>query len=410
MSYTQSWTQVDFCQKQHLPKMPGFTASRQVNTWIFPSSPYSALAFLKRYTSGSLKSVYLNDVSTEILQYLKKNCPNLENISILQPLSLHHFPKEIPLPKTIKKCNLCFDYTLRFGYLIAGYSTETMQRCKSLMFRLGNCTNLQRLTFRGIFLSPDNIDGITALSNLREITDLSFLKVHFVERSYFISGKLDIDSISGEMNIALVSLFKLEKLRAFRLSTDNPSSTEYWFNISTFLSAIQDGNWPNLRVLSLAGIQPPSRDIFASMTSAMPQLETLELEGKIITDENTGLIAKYLKNLTSVVFTNGKYTPIGIKGLSGHPSIERFSLLEHNQHAFYPQWLLAVYDVLLSLPQIAYVKLVGYRIIALHAKEQGIPQMPEHVQIDMENSKESFCNPLLFKMEPRVLSRLHCKK
>ena len=383
MSYTHSWTQVDFCQEQHVPKVPRFEASRQANTWTFPRDPNSILAFLKRYISGSLKSIYLNDVSTEILQYLKKNCPNLKTISVLQPLE-NHLCEKIPLPKTIKVCDLCFNCSLTMlGIPIRcsdEYLGEPVQRFNLLMFCFGNCTNLQRLTLRNIVLPYHDVDGITALSNFQEIRDLSFLRVNFEGSSL---------EYSDVVNTALVSLFKLEKLRAFRLSTANPSCTEVWLNIDTFLSAIQNGDWPNLKVLVLIGIKRPSRGIFGSMTSAVPQLKTLELYGKIITDENIALIAQNLKNLTCVVFTNGNYTPAGIKGLSGHPSIERFSLLERNQYAFCTKWLLSIYDVLLSLPKIAYVKLVGYRIIALHTKEQGIPQMPEHVEIDVENSEES---------------------
>ena len=336
-------------------------------------APNSVLAFQKSFTSGSLKSIYLNAVSKEILQYLKKNCPNLEIISVLCPSAMNSLLEEIPLPKTIKVCELSFDENLALP------SGLEVKQCTLLMLRLENCTNLHRLTLRHMVPSPD---GITALSNLRKITDLSFLQI----RSRLMERACDVD----ELNTALVSLLQLAMLRAFRLSTDSPYPTQAWFNIDKFLSAIQDGNWPNLKVLVLVGIKPPSPGIFALMASVMPQLETLELEGEIITDENIGLIAKHLKNITSVVFTNGNYTPAGIKSLSAHPSIEKLSLLEHHQMVSSPQWLLAVYDVLLSLPKVAYVKLIGFRIIALHAKEQGIPQLPKHVQVDVENSDEFF--------------------
>ena len=249
------------------------------------------------------------------------------------------------------------------------------------MSRLENCTNLHRLTLRGVVPYSNGIDVITSLSNLQKITDLSFLQVqlHLMERTY---------QYRAELNTSLMSLFKLSNLRAFRFSTDYPLNTHTWFNIDTFLRAIRNGNWPNLKILSLAGITPPSGDTFARMALAMPKLETLELHGNIITDENIGLIAQHLKNLTSVVFINGNYTPEGIKGISGHPSLETLSLFELYQYVPCPQWLFAVYDVLHSLPKIIDVKLVGYGILTLQAMEQGIPQVPKHVKLDMKNSIE----------------------
>ena len=375
---------MDFCQEQLVPESRIFGVYRKAKTWTFPMTPNSVLAFQEKYTSGSLKSIYLNAVSKEILQYLKKNCPNLEIISVLCPSATNSLLEEIPLPKTIQVCELSFDENRVL-------SRGGVDQCTLLLLRLENCTNLHRLTLRKMTPSPD---GITALSNLRKITDLSFLQVRLPR---LMKRACDVD----KLNTALVSLLKLAKLRAFRLSTDSPYPTQAWFNIDKFLSAIQDGIWPNLKVLVLVGIKPPSPGIFALMTSVMPQLETLELEGEIITDENIGLTAKHLKNITSVVFTNGNYTPAGIKSLSAHPSIEKLSLLEHHQMVSSPQWLLAVYDVLLSLPKVAYVKLIGFRIIALHAKEQGIPQMPKHVQMDVENSDEFF-NEIIDVREVRL--------
>ena len=116
--------------------------------------------------------------------------------------------------------------------------------------------------------------------------------------------------------------------------------------------------------------------------------ENIKTFRKNLTDENICLIAEHLKNLTSVEFTDGNYTPEGIKSLSGHPSIEKLNLFEFISRPSI-SWLLTVYDVLLSLPKIAHVKLIGYEMskTLFFAKNlpTGIPQMPTHIQVDVRN-------------------------
>ena len=116
LSDPQSWTHVDFCQEQQVPGSRKMRAHRKDKTWKFPMAPNSVLAFLKRYTSGSLKSIYLNAVNEETLQYLKKNCRNLETISLLSPV-MNSLLEKIPLPKTLKVCELSFENRFFFHQL-----------------------------------------------------------------------------------------------------------------------------------------------------------------------------------------------------------------------------------------------------------------------------------------------------
>ncbi len=139
----------------------------------------------------------------------------------------------------------------------------------------------------------------------------------------------------------------------------------------------------------LNGVHALSSHTFAQITSAWSQLQVLELYGETITDENITLIAEQLRKLVCLKLTDGHYTPSGIKKLCGHPSIERLFLLQNIQRQPSSVWLLAVYDVILSLPRITYVKLIGNRLIALHAKEK-IPKMTRDVHIEVENSEISF--------------------
>ncbi len=173
-------------------------------------------------------------------------------------------------------------------------------------------------------------------------------------------------------------------MTAFRISIEDPSSARYYMNIDEFLSAIAD-KWHDLRILVLIGIRPHSDGILRSIMTSLTQLRELELYGRMVTDETIALIAEYLKILTSLKLSNGRYTPSGIKALCGHPSIERVYLMQENQRQLAPDWVLAVYDVILSLPNITYVKLTGYRVIAIHAKIE-IPMVPSTVHVEVQNS------------------------
>ncbi|XP_072015252.1 uncharacterized protein [Amphiura filiformis] len=389
LSNPQAWTHVDFWQQQLTRNK--LTASRYSKTWIFPDDKESVLDFLKKYTSGSLKSIYLKVVSKDILTHLKKNCGNLEIISFISAndpvdsadisdfLSRNDpadtsdiylsFPEIIPLPKTIKVCEVSW----------FSFAKNGEKQWENLMMCFAKCPNLRRLILHGIILTSEVCMALSA-SKVTELSQLSFLNMR-------VAGGGNHNS--SQLNTALISLYNLTKITSFRMSTDDDlDSSQRWLNLNRFLCAIT-GKWQDLRCLSLIGIQALSCQTFALMTSALTQLQILELHGQSITDENISLIAKHLKKLTTLKLTDGIYTPIGISMLGGHPSIEKLYLLQNNQVQQSPEWLLAVYDVILSLPKITYVKLIGYRVISLHAKEQ-IPKVTRDVQIEVENSEIRF--------------------
>ena len=160
--------------------------------------------------------------------------------------------------------------------------------------------------------------------------------------------------------------------------------------MDTFLCGVAE-KWHDLRCLVLSGMRALSSHTFAQITLAWSQLKVLGLYGETITDENLTLIADHLRMLTCLKLTDGHYTPSGIKKLCGHPSIERLYLLEKHQKRPSSKWLLAVYDVILSLPRITYVKMLGNRLIALHAiLSMKVPQMTRDIHIEVENSEIAF--------------------
>ncbi|XP_072015568.1 uncharacterized protein [Amphiura filiformis] len=373
-SSPHAWTYIDFWQEQKTNKKWRMFGRNDKN-WMFPADEKAVLHFLKRYTSGSLKSIYLHITSEKILAHLQQTYGNLETISFLsaddppreaRALDMKHSYKplphdhddNLPVDKSIKVCEipLCSVGCSRCGDV-----------GDKLLIRLGKCKNLRRLTITGINswdLKPEGWDALP-----QDITELNFLGVL---------------GHSSQLCIPFVALLKLTKVSSFRLSIADPTYSN--IDIDEFLCGIAD-KWQDLRRLTLVGIRPPSGEIFAVMISALSQLQILELYGEMITDENIALIATHLKKLTSLTFTDGNYTPSGIRGLCGHPSIERLYLEEKNQHGQTLEWLLAVYEVILSLPQIAYVKIIGYRVIVLHAQHE-IPTLPNNIQIEVENAWE----------------------
>ncbi|XP_072014665.1 uncharacterized protein [Amphiura filiformis] len=375
----QAWTHVDFWQQHQIKKTKLRITRPKMDVWMFPDDKDTVLDFLRKYTSGSLKYIYLKVASTKILLYLKQNCGNLETLSFLSAyddppamtdtsyfLSTSlYFHDRIPLPTTLKTCELSMDSKTQSEF------SNTMKGGKLweyLFIRLRQCKNLRRLTLYGMILTRDSFAALSGLP----MTELSCLDA-IVTRSEEIQSS-DLQN-------------EFTKLKSFRFSTNNPD-TERWFNLDKFLCGII-ATLQDLKYLALAGIQPPSHETSALVITALTQLEILELSGAIVTDENIGLISKHLKRLATLKLTNGEYSPSGIRVLSGHPSIEKLYLLQNHQLQPSPEWLLAVYGVILSLPKISYVKLIGNRLVALHAKEK-IPKMTRDVQIEVENSEIRF--------------------
>ncbi|XP_072015565.1 uncharacterized protein [Amphiura filiformis] len=415
LSNPQTWTHIDFWQEQKTEKswgvaVPGDSLKRMFcaddKSWMFPVEEKSVLDFLKRYTSVSLKSIYLHIASKTILEYLQQTYSNLKTISLL---SANDPPKEAfddlnahdvfdlsrtrlrdhddifsaALTQSIRVCEIPF-YVVDCNTILC--SGETLEK---FVIRLGKCKDLRRLTVTGMnaqYLRPEGWDALS-----QEITDLNFLSIMVARRR----RRPQTDLFSSQLCAMLVSLLKLTKVSSFRLSVDNPHSASTFFNIDEFLQGIAD-KWQDLRRLTLVGIRPPSGDIFPLMISALTQLQILELYGEMITDENIEHIAIHLKKLTSLTLTDGHYTPSGIRVLRWHPSIERLYLAQKSQNHQIPGWLLAVYDVILSLPQIAYVKIIGYRVIALHAQHE-IPTLANNVQIEVENAREYRVSPTMRK-------------
>ncbi|XP_072028004.1 F-box/LRR-repeat protein 12-like [Amphiura filiformis] len=370
LSNPQAWTHIDFWQEQEM----------RYCTWMFPKKEKAVLDFLKRYTSGSLKSIYLHVTSEKIRSHLQQTCGNLETISFLSANGKEHavFDSEytdsrlphyhdciiLPVADSVRVYEIPLE---GFDCYKCSHIQPAIQ--KSLMLRLGKCKNLRRLTITGIkafFVTPEGWDALS-----QEITELNFLIKHI--RS---------NTNSREICRALVALLKLTKVSSFRLNIETRGDG---FNIDEFLCGIAE-KWQDLTRLTLTGIHQPSSEISALVISALTQLQELELSGKMITDENMALIATHLKKLTSLKLTDGYYTASGIRDLYGHPSIERLYLVQEKDYSTNDEYVSAVYDVILSLPKIVYVQFTGYDV-AERRNWKHIEEISPNVRIEVSQNR-----------------------
>ena len=92
LSDPQTWTSVDFWQEQKT-EQNWTTKGRNVpwiskygnTTWIFPFDENDVLHFLKKYTCGSLKFLYLHVASKNIIAHVNQTYWNLETICFNSP-------------------------------------------------------------------------------------------------------------------------------------------------------------------------------------------------------------------------------------------------------------------------------------------------------------------------------------
>ncbi len=311
LSYTHTWTHVDFWQEQKTDKNwetedNEFTRRYlkvDANTWVFPVDENAVLDFLKKYTGGSLKSIYLHVTSTKIMTHLKESYGNLEIISFLSAKHPLRTALAFSQFNSNHECEIPFSVKV-LEFPIQIYTPHCEGQQYKLLTCLRKCKNLQRLTITGLhprYLSPDSLDVLS-----QNITEVNLLKI-FVERRGCCRGYMEPDD-SSKLCTSLLSLLKTTEMRVFRLSIEDPSNAGYYLNIDEFLSGIAD-KWHNLRTLALGEIRPPSDGIVRSIMTSLTHLRELELYGRMATDETVTLIAEYLKMLSSLKLSNGTYTP-----------------------------------------------------------------------------------------------------
>ena len=281
-------------------------------------------------------------------------------LPVIQSLKNVHYPLDH------YSCNKCYE-----------------KQQNRLLASLGKWKHLRCLTITGLnpkFLTPDCLENLS-----QDIIELKLFNLPVAIRG--CRGGYVGPNYSSQVCAALLPVLNKPNITTFSITIKEPFTAGYKFSIDEFVCGIAD-KWKGLKSLNLAGIHPPSDGIFLSLTLALRQVERLILQGyQMVTDENIVIIAGNLKTLTDLRLLDGSYTPSGIKALCGHPSISELCIAQSYQYEPNPQWVLAVYDVILSLPKITYLYLQGKRVIAIHASEK-IPPTPPHVHIEVENSDE----------------------
>ena len=131
-------------------------------------------------------------------------------------------------------------------------------------------------------------------------------------------------------------------------------------------------HWTNLKALALRGVGC-SDDSFKMMIPGLLNLDSLELEGSIVTSNIISMIGKSLKKITFLKLGNGHYLDESLKSLANHPSLERLWIYKDYVHQWEftltRSWLHAIYGVLVTLPKIKRVKMEGFRLIFIHTQD-----------------------------------------
>ena len=149
-------------------------------------------------------------------------------------------------------------------------------------------------------------------------------------------------------------------------------------------------HWENLKVLALRGVEC-SDESFAIMIPGLLNLNSLELEGHIVTSDVISMVGKNLKKITFLELGNGRYSDECLESLVNHPSLESLWIYkEYSHQTELPptcSWLHAIYAFLATLPKIKRVKMEGFRLIFLHTQE-SFPVI-ESAEIEVVNVAES---------------------
>ena len=366
--------------------MSMFEGSKTLKPWLMQESgltdELSILYFLRRYAGGSLKVIHLNIVSRQILMHLHTKCPNLKELSFL---SANESPAPVRFSKLLMATNFVDALSLsegieRLQLTLKGMYVKNAEKIKlsdDLLQRLGiKCIRLKHLYLDDFFITAEGMESFTKRVDLEELclTDVR-------------EDPRKLDSILHSV------VDDLTALTTFKLSI----SKSYMGNVSQFIQYMAT-KWTRLKHLGLKGGTLCPNDVFQQMASKLPHLQSLELEGSIITNVVISIIAEEFKSLTDLELTNGYYTAQGIKHLIGHCTLSNLSLYQ-KQLTPSPLWLHAVYDVIATLPSIETVKLTGNRLTELHESEYYVLKtIKTNIRIEIHDSvpnlkRQSFIYP-----------------
>ncbi len=314
MRDSRLWTFINFWQT---------CESTSTNPW---TNDKCALRLLQTYANGGLRTIHLKVISTDILLFLRQNCPNVEVFSFWPPkwppsLSLDskfrpvpHFTKNLndDLKDSLQVANTVVKVQLTFMGVEAPKGGAFIDfQCggfaHALLCRLSRCRHLRHLSLAHC----DGLDivGMSTLTkNVPDLEELWLTNFKLVELPKGNTAQTMIERIATN----------LTRLTSFRFIADKLD-----VDIDPFLSIVCKRG--KLKQLWLGrGPYSFSEDVFLNFCQNVPGLEELVLEAcTCVSDDVIKSIGQNLKKLKILnLLQSGFYTVESVNYLHKHPTLQ----------------------------------------------------------------------------------------
>ncbi|XP_072049876.1 uncharacterized protein [Amphiura filiformis] len=402
---THVWTVIDFRDKgpvkanperRHLRRFVAkhgqdlftFRECDEHNRWQFPNKTSDILTFLRHFSGMALQEIYLNVMNDEIMEFLRRNfpkiCPNVvtfdfsnSKVELFNITLDDDIGRRIYLPPKLEQLGVVspgigVPMTLMTPSMIEhqGELKLTFQIVEERNERIfsyvaDKCSNLRKICLCRFQLTPSCMQHLTKLTKLREI-----------ELNSCFLGLCSVgDDILTESVGMLTSLTCLtidhRYLEAF-------SNSEF-----TLPSSV--AKWENLKVLFLR-LETIWYEAFGEIIPRLLNVESLELHSPSVTSSVVTLIGKHVKKVKSLVLTGGTYSSSysgeSLKSLCHHESLQTLVVSRSGAVETSKQWLHAVYDVLVTLPNIKRVKLLDRSVHEIYAHGKFPDIKSAEIQLD----------------------------
>ncbi|XP_072048427.1 uncharacterized protein [Amphiura filiformis] len=388
-----------------------------VKRWEFPRNPSDVLSFLGLFAGVALQEIYLTAMSVEIMDFLRRYCPNIVTLDFCSCYVWSCEKKgsqgiDIPIDRLdidddIKK-KLYVPFKLkRLG--LTGENCVPMPGWRGAPFNAlscvanYDCSELQSICFCDFELSTKGLQKLVEIPSLREI-ELSNCHYRYINYEYHeYNGPLD-DILTNSIGVVRT----LTCLRLHRIC-----DIHYDLFRLHFLGCI--GEWEYLRELSLIRVSF-SEETFEKMIPGLLNLKILKIQGDCtsyftfmpLTPRMVTVIGNQCRKLESLQLRWLEYTDEGLMSLCHHPTLEILEVQYLRRYHMYSklaetEWLHIVFTMLKTLPKIKHVKLWG-NIISQIYNEGTFPiiqaaeieamdygkQTREEIQLEREHRKQNF--------------------
>ncbi|XP_072047495.1 uncharacterized protein [Amphiura filiformis] len=330
------------------------------NEWKFPINGNDVLKFLTLYAGIGLQEVHLSVASDEIMSYLGVNCPNINTLGLRFEMEWKEWSNVRVYPK--------HDYGNLYRLL---YYLPKLQRldlawpehwrsykiewnCYEQIIQLIHKCKLRYICLHEV--------DISFLSMLKERSPVTLTSLREMELTLKFSEQEMADEIMSSILGCMTSL------TCFKLTGECRNGQFHETHGDRILPSI--AHLTHLKMLTLRTVLY-STEAFEMMIQGLPNLETLVLEGILVTSSVVNLINIHLKKIKSLQLSpwmyphiSSKYSSESLQSLSYHPTLENLAVEQTYDERNQTNWVERIYDILVTLPKIKKVKLTGCNLVS----------------------------------------------